>query len=101
MVLTQRGIDTSAHAKPQGMMAYMSDEAFWASFRYRPMREVDGVLADQMTEVFIDAFAAASLLTRPDRDAIEAQLELEVGSNGGSPGHRGWIQVRRCSARWR
>jgi hypothetical protein len=62
-------------------MAYVSHEAFWASFRYRPMREVDGVLADQMTEVFIDAFAAASLLTRPDRDAIEAQLELEVGSN--------------------
>ena len=67
-------------------MASVSDEAFWASFLYRPMSELDGVLADRMTQVFIDAFAAAALLDRPDGNAIEAQLELNVGSD--AEGHR-------------
>jgi hypothetical protein len=62
-------------------MASVSDEAFWDSFRYRPMSELDRVLASRMSEVFIDVFGEAALLTRPDREAIEAQLELEVGSN--------------------
>ncbi len=50
---------------PRAIMAGMSDEAFWESLHYRPMHEVDGVLAERMTEVFIDAFAAAALLRRP------------------------------------
>jgi hypothetical protein len=94
----------SADAMPRAIMACMSDEAFWESFHYRPMREVDGVLAERMTEVFIDSFAAAALLARPDRDAIEAQLELEVGFN--AEGHRAiaagfmFAGARPCGAEW-
>jgi hypothetical protein len=82
-------------------MASVSDEEFWGSFHYRPMRDLDGSLADRVTDAFIDAFASTALLIRPDRDAIEAQLELEVGSN--ADGHRAiqvgflFAGVRPCS----
>ena len=71
MVVTEQGGDPACWA----------DEAFWGGFHYRPMSAQDDRLASRVTDVFVDAFAEAALLRQPDRVAIGAQLELEVGTN--------------------
>jgi len=64
----------------------VSDEAFWGEFHYRPMAECDPGLAERLLEVFIDGFAEAALLRTPDRRAIRANVELEVGAD--ASGHQ-------------
>src|SRR3954454_12150136 len=45
------------------------------------MAEYDPDLAERLLEVFIDGVAEAALLRKPDRRAIRANVELEVGAD--------------------
>jgi hypothetical protein len=63
------------------MIGGVSDEAFWEGFHYRAMSQTDEALDARLATDFLESFAEAALLVQPNREAIRAELELEVGED--------------------